>query len=404
MKASVRHEELRSISVLGFGPRAALVLLAAAMATSQANAQNALEPPRAGTSPVVNKAEVADIASYWTPERLSSAQPMDLIPVDSNVAPSPTREPEKGPAGFVEGQPPIAKLPADASEQLLQALGEQAPLLAPGFNYVYPFSTYADADYNMYPDQTIGRLFFTLDGVNYSCSASVIRPHTLVTARHCVYNYGNGHWATNEVFYPALYNGFSNGKYGGAWYGRRSATWVSGAATLDYDIGFIQLFDHNHSGCGGSSNTPPIESYTGYLGYTYNGDFSQRQWAIFGYPAATNSVDHNPFNGNWMIRSDAATGQVASFGYTNTTEVGSDQTGGTSGGPWIIGYSPAVNSTFCANNTYPGTGTHGGCDYVNSVNSFKFTNPDHSLAINGPQFQTYNFLNLLSFYNTLSCP
>lgn len=376
------------------------IVLAVVMASPQLNAQ---ESPKVGTSPIVKEADVADVTSYWTSERLRSAKPMDLIEVDPNVAPTVTQPADKGPRGFAEGRRPTANLPADASERLMQALGEQeSPQVSlAAFSYVYPFDTYADPDYNSYPDQTIGRLFFTLDGQNYSCSASVIRPHTLVTARHCVYNYSDGHWATNEVFYPALYNGSSNGKYGGAWHGRRSATWVSGAASLDYDIGFIQLFDHNDSGCGGSSRTPPIEAYTGFLGYTWNGDFSQRQWAIFGYPAATNSVDGNPFNGNWMIRSDAATGQVASFGYTNTTEVGSDQTGGTSGGPWIIGYCPGPNSTFCANNVFI---THGDGDYVNSVNSFKFTSPDHSLAINGPQFQTYNFLNLLSFYNTLSCP
>lgn len=379
------------------------LVLVAAMATPRLNAQTEPEAPRAGISPALNAEDISNVVSYWTPERLSSAKPMDLIEVDPNGAQFPTRQPEQGAQGFSEGQRSKGGVPADLSESLLQALEKnEAPVNAPaGFNYIYPFDTYADPDYNMYPDQTVGRLFFTLDGNNYSCSASVIRPHTLVTARHCVFNYSSGHFATNEVFYPALFNGSSNGKYGGAWYGRKLATWVSGSSTLDYDIGFIQLFDHNHSGCGGSSGTPPIEHYTGYLGYTYNGDFSQRQWAIFGYPAQTNGVDHNPFNGNWMIRSDAATGQVASFGYTNTTEVGSDQTGGTSGGPWIIGYCPSANSTFCANNLFI---THGDGDYVNSVNSFKFTNPDHSLAINGPQFQTYNFLNLLSFYNTLSCP
>ena len=374
------------------------MLLVVAMASPRLNAQ---QSPRAGTSEAMNVDDVAAVASYWTPERLAAAKPMDLINVDPSVTSSPTHPSEQGPQGFAKGALPTTNLPADVSQPLIQALGEsEAGLVVPGFSYVYPFDTYSDPSYNIYPDQTVGRLFFVLDGVDYSCSASVIRPHTLVTARHCVYNYSDGHWATNETFYPALFNGSSNGKYGGAWYGRRSATWVSGSATLDYDIGFIQLFDHNRTGCGGSSHTPSIEAYTGYLGYTWNGNFSQRQWAIFGYPAETNSGDGNPFNGNWMIRSDAATGQVASFGYTNTTEVGSDQTGGTSGGPWIIGYN-AINSTYGANNVFI---THGDGDYVNSVNSFKFTSPNHSLAINGPQFQTYNFINLLTIYNTLSCP
>jgi hypothetical protein len=169
------------------------------------------------------------------------------------------------------------------------------------------------------------------------------------------------------------------------------------------------MHDANGRGCNGDSGTHPIEYYTGYSGYTYNGNYAQRQWAVFGYPGETNPADGNPFNGNWEIRSDAATGNVNdNIGgiYTNTIEIGSDQTGGASGGPWILGYNPGTTATptfrFGANNTFV-AGTHGDGNYANSVNSFKFTTPAHPLAINGPEFDGSNFLDLLNAYNKRAC-
>ena len=40
---------------------------------------------------------------------------------------------------------------------------------------------------------------------DFVCSASVIRPHLLVTAAHCLLD--GGTWATNVVFYRGYHNG-----------------------------------------------------------------------------------------------------------------------------------------------------------------------------------------------------
>jgi len=251
----------------------------------------------------------------------------------------------------------------------------------------------------------VGRLFFSLEGGNFSCSASVIRPHTLVTARHCMFDYSTGTFGSNWAFYPDFNNGKADTAIGGGiWFAEFAFTWVSGAPGFNYDIGLLAMHDANGQGCYLINDTATTELYTGFLGYTYNGDYSQRQWAVFGYPAETNSEDGNPFNGKWQIRSDAATGHVnddIGGNFTNTVEIGSDQTGGTSGGPWIIGYNPGTSKTFKfgANSMF---GSNNG-NFVNSVNSFKFTNPDHGLAINGPEFNDYNLLNLLTAYNSVTC-
>jgi V8-like Glu-specific endopeptidase len=412
-KKSVSPQDSASLTIKAKRPWRVtmLVLLAGAFASLSALAQ---EHPTAGSSDAAVTAEdSAAVLAYWTPERLSNAKPMPLVEADmsvgTGVASAPTSQ---EPQVFVEGQRPEINTPPSFNGPYIGAAQAENPGSIASqplaFSYVYPFSTYYNNSYAGYPSKTIGRLFFTLEGSDYSCSASVIRAHTLVTARHCVFDYSTGKFGSNWVFYPDYNNGKADTSIGtGTWTAEFAFTWTTGAAGMNYDIGLLALHDENGKGCHGDTGTNPIEHYTGYLGYTTGGDFSQRQWAVFGYPGETNTTDGNPFNGNWEIRTDAATGNVNdSIGgiYTNTIEIGSDMTGGASGGPWIIGYNPGGSSTFTygSNNTYKAN-THNDGNFANSVNSFKFTSPSHPLAINGPEFDGYNFSNLLTAYNKHSC-
>lgn len=145
----------------------------------------------------------------------------------------------------------------------------------------------------------------------------------------------------------------------------------------------IQTFNKNRTGCKATSANKQIESFTGYLGYKYGGSYDNRHFDDFGYPQAA------PFNGKVMVQCEAATGVVNSLGVANTVEIGCDQTGGTSGGPWLDTFVPGVSG---ANN------------YAASVNSFRWVSPNRPLAINGPQFMTANFLNLLTYISGLACP
>jgi len=99
------------------------IVLIVAMATRRLNAQ---EHPQTRTSEAVNADELVAVASYWTPERLAAAKPMDLIKVDPGVTPSPTHPREQGPPGFAKGAPPTGKVSADVSQQLIQALGSES--------------------------------------------------------------------------------------------------------------------------------------------------------------------------------------------------------------------------------------------------------------------------------------
>lgn len=54
------------------------------------------------------------------------------------------------------------------------------------------------------------------------------------------------------------------------------------------------------------------------------------------------------------IPSPAATGAVNPLGYNNVIEIGNPQTGGTSGGPWIIGLNPLNGSVPAPSNNSTG--------------------------------------------------
>ena len=94
---------------------------------------------------------------------------------------------------------------------------DQPPLLPPGYSYPYPFTRYdvvpllysPPANVPLtFPYKAIGKLFFVLHNVPMVCSASVIAPHLLLTARHCIFE--GADWATMVMFAPGYFNGNNN--------------------------------------------------------------------------------------------------------------------------------------------------------------------------------------------------
>jgi V8-like Glu-specific endopeptidase len=251
-------------------------------------------------------------------------------------------------------------------------------------SYPYPFTRYHPwaglyspnyAFYPISPYRMVGKLFFTLGGNNYVCSASVIRPHLVITARHCMYD---GSWATNVVFYPGWING-PNWKLK-AWKARRLGTWslAGGGAGLKWDLGFIQTFDDDNVGCNGSSGGKAIEWFTGFLGWMYGGYVGDRNYTSMGYPAAA------PFDGKWQVQAHSDVGNIDPLDQPGTFSMGNDMTGGSSGGPWLVGF--------------------GTTNWVNGLNSYKWVVPARPLEMNGPNFQTDNFWNLLAWAQGWPCP
>ena len=171
-------------------------------------------------------------------------------------------------------------------------------------------------------------MFFRLNNQNFVCSGSVIFDHLVLTARHCIYDYGTNTFATMVMFSPGYFNR-DNPQFGKCKAARTLDTWTMNAPNWRYDIGFAQLFDDNGRGCGGSQGGRPIETYTGHLGSFWGGSYP-RSIETVGYPAA------GMFNGQVMVEADSSTGTTGGFGSNrDTIQVGNDMTGGSSGGPWI---------------------------------------------------------------------
>lgn len=193
-----------------------------------------------------------------------------------------------------------------------------------------------------YPSRASGRLFFTDGGSTYVCSGSLIKRGIVVTAAHCVANFGSRTYYSNWQFVP----GYRNGEAPfGIWSAASVAvppTYLDGSdacysgapgVVCQNDVALLTLSPQNGSYPG---------SATGWYGYGWDGyGFTTAQLAQItqiGYPVCLD-------NGLYQQRND-------SFGYTssqyqNNTLIGSLMCGGSSGGPWLVnfGIRPKLTST-----------------------------------------------------------
>jgi V8-like Glu-specific endopeptidase len=202
-----------------------------------------------------------------------------------------------------------------------------------------PYTTsWANAQLNnsfdYFPLRPTGRLFFRIGSGTFVCSASLIKPGVVVTAAHCVANFGRQQFYNGWTFVPAYF-------YGSAPFGvwpAASATVMSsyfvgtdscaqtGVVCTD-DVALVTLAKQNGKLPGAS---------IGYYGYSWGG-YGFSNWAgnnsaqitQLGYPVALDS-------GNRMERTDSQ-GFVAAD-LSNNTVIGSLMTGGASGGPWLINF------------------------------------------------------------------
>ncbi|GAA1681786.1 peptidase [Fodinicola feengrottensis] len=243
---------------------------------------------QSGVPGTVELATLTADAGYWTADRMRHARPADQLA---------TRAYRQ-----------------DRKEGLLGGLGDitGVPLLRP--------STKA-AVAGLTPVAHIGKVFFTLSGVDYVCSGNVVTSHNrdvVATAGHCV-NAGPGAYATNWTFVPAYDNG--SAPYG-KWTARKLVTTSQWAKNgdINYDTGFAVLtsrYGRHISDAVGASGVgfsqPKAQTYT-----------------LYGYPAGS------PFDGETL---QTCNGKASSDSYGSTSDQGvsCDMTGGSSGGPWLLG-------------------------------------------------------------------
>lgn len=339
------------------------------------------DPNQLFSSEPISPAEAQAAIDYWTAERMREAIPYPVPTLSAETLAETKMRWETAPAAAAG--PPVVipggfgalATKSDQEALLLEEteeledwgayaqLPEQAGGTEPlGYAYPPPFSRYNTfPNYKFYPYRTIGRVFFTSGGTNYSCSGSVAVGRAVWTAGHCVHSGGpGGAWHTNWVFVPAYKSGLA--PYG-TWsaFNLTSLTGWTGSSLFCYDQGMAAVSDK-----GGLT----IGQTVGWLGFMADANRIQH-WHNFGYPAGA------PFTGKYMVISAGSharndTPSPCGAGDPQTIAMGSDQTGGCSGGPWIVKFKGAAGAT----------------NYVNGLNSYKYVVPNEPRQIYAAYFST----------------
>ncbi len=189
------------------------------------------------------------------------------------------------------------------------------------------------------PWRATGKLHITYGENNFVCTASVIEDSVLVTAAHCVWSEDEGGFADAVTFEPARHG---SERPFGVWTAKE--WWVpkvyveghdvcSSSVMCENDIAVIVLEERdgqNIADVVGKYNIVSRDSfgYVGFLGETA-AHFTQ-----LGYPTEN-------FDGDKMIRTDSLGYHDESFNVI----IGSNQTGGSSGGPWLQNFGSPTSFT-----------------------------------------------------------
>ncbi|MGW0734661.1 trypsin-like serine peptidase [Streptomyces sp. NPDC002851] len=250
-------------------------------------------------------------ADYWTAERMRSAEPLDVLPVESGDLLDEVR---KGSELLV---PPTESAPDGA-----KSFPQKGGTWTGGGDVV----------------TTSGRVFFTYQGRQASCSGNAVtsaNKSTVLTAGHCVKLEGN--WHTNWTFVPGYHDG--QAPYG-KWPAAKTLSTPQWTASedLNYDVGAAVV-----EPVGGKKLTDVV----GAQGVAFNTGYNKAMYA-FGFPA------QDPYDGEKFTY---CSGNSFKDFLTSTDHgLSCDMTGGSSGGPWFQDF-----------NEESGTGLQ------TSVNSFGYT-------------------------------
>ena len=225
----------------------------------------------------------------------------------------------------------------------------------------------ADVPVTGYPYRAVGKLYFKIGSSNYVCSATLVKKGVLLTAAHCVFEFGTDAttgFFTNFVFCPAHNSAKSPfGPYGcyPANKPRVLVPYYDGTDTCDEDgvvcNNDIATLLVPQIKTKGPNKGKYVGTVYGIIPYSYNAysfvnnylfeDVPSAQITQLGYPAAIDS-------GVQMQRTDSLS-RLVHFDDDETDEVdgtfniimGTAMTGGSSGGPWIVNFGtrPLVSSS-----------------------------------------------------------
>lgn len=284
---------------------------------------------------------------FWNRLNMGRAEPYSLPNVENDTPAAPAASlAQTGKSVSHAGAAPTVKVPFTSADDrdavtpiIHKGAGERRDLSAPNMisQPGYPFTTARAGERvvtRTYPWATIGKLFFVdAQGRNSWCSASVVSQRLLLTAGHCLYDQGQGVFHTQFTFYPA-YDGTKKpvSPYC-KWAWKRAivpAEWAFGPWPSSHDFGLVQLRD---KACKGQPRNT-IGQWVGWLGWATN-TLIGNHITEMGYPA-------NLDGGSVMQQTNS---EVRARDFGNPIgvvgEIGSAQSGGSSGGPWVQNFGVA---------------------------------------------------------------
>ena len=280
---------------------------AAALLTVLALLPLAVAPVAAGDPSANAKAEHERIGKYWTAERIANAKPRDFVRTDAGK--------------FV----PKAK-PGGSGSGTGASWTGGGPVV-----------------------QRTGKVLFTMDGGNWVCSASAIgdsrSTHSLVlTAGHCAYDEVNRAFATNWTYVPS-FDTAPTFTCAQATYGCWTASGLvvhNGYATAGGFNTQATLHDFAFAIVGAGGKTSSQLDALGTYGIAYPAISTGGTVHAFGYPAA------GKYHGNDLTY---CTGPTFNDQYNGnqTWGIACNMTGGSSGGPWLAGFTNTAGTATSLN-------------------------------------------------------
>lgn len=317
------------------------------------SAAPAFSAPAQGPVSKTNNVSALLPNTYWTPARFKAARALDLPLAAAgqrheSIAPPSTGKPQWSDAGLptIEVNQPAVNLFAsldprsrsfDLLESPVSAAVEQAlqatPTAAGSFgayytsSRVFPLFTGAAAQYSAdraFPYRTVGKLFFSINGDPYLCSASVIQRRIVATAGHCVHsgNLATGFYS-DFVFVPAYRDGTAPFRTWNWRFVTTTYTWATGNDEVPNAADYAMIeFDDQPITTGGAA--VKLGNVTGWLGWQTS-SLLPNHTSKLGYPCNLDSCQKMQ--------------NITSNSYQptepNNVEYGSDARGGSSGGPWV---------------------------------------------------------------------
>ncbi|WP_336211475.1 trypsin-like serine peptidase [Nonomuraea sp. LPB2021202275-12-8] len=301
------------------------------------------------------------VLDYWTTQRMADALPIGLLDVvtkGDGLLGGLTGETGLGAApdlsnGRLVATPDLSSgtlssvpLPAGPRER---TAGGAKQADKPRHQSARPLTTTSGSRWAIggAVSRTTGRVFLTMSGVDFVCSASTVRSanrDVVVTAGHCVKD-GTGGWAENWTFVPGY--GTGSPRPYGQWTARRMFVAGPWSRTADdsYDVGMVAL---------STSGGRHVADVVGTQQIAFNGTRGGHAFG-FGYPADP------PYDGEHLVY---CSGRLRDDPYGDTRDqgLGCDMTAGSSGGPWMSTFDAAT-----------GKGT------ITSLSSFKYSNDQRTM-------------------------